>query len=55
MGLAKLEEQNEQILKEVSSLKTELAVHKVKSGFWGALMGAIVAIGSKLLMSGSSH
>lgn len=54
LGLTKLEQQNTEILNELQTLKTELAVHKVKSGFWGALMGAIVALSVKMFGGGHS-
>lgn len=56
MGISKLEEQNQEILEKLNGLEKELAVHKVKSGFWGALMGALVALGTKFFtLGGGSH
>ena len=55
MGISKLEEQNQEILSKLNSLERELAVHKVKSGFWGALMGALVAFASKYFSTGGTH
>jgi hypothetical protein len=34
----------QEIRKELGALRTSLAVHKVKSGLWGTLGGAVTAV-----------
>jgi len=43
--LHEVEKVTKDIAKDISELKTEQAVQKVKSGMWGAISGALTALG----------
>lgn len=43
-----LVEKVDEIQENVSEIKADLASHKVKSGFWGALSGIAVTISARM-------